>query len=214
MARRLIRSEGLLCGGSSGSAMAGAIKAIKELGLGPQHRVVVLLADSVRNYMTKFLNDDWMKEFGFTNSETAKRDQEEIDQWKNATIKDLNLHEAITVDSKTTVQATLDLMKKGGFDQIPIVDEHKKMVGFVTTSSLLAAISKGKATINGPVLDATYHSNTKKHFQVVTPATKLADLQKFFEKNSAAFVTSEKDNSVVLSVVTKVDLLHWLTSQK
>jgi len=62
MARRLIREEGLLCGGSSGATMAGALQAVRELGLAdnPSKRVVVLLADSIRNYMTKHLNDAWM----------------------------------------------------------------------------------------------------------------------------------------------------------
>jgi cystathionine beta-synthase len=55
MARRLIREEGLLCGGSCGTAMVGAIQAIKELGIKKGQRVCVLLPDSVRNYMTKFL---------------------------------------------------------------------------------------------------------------------------------------------------------------
>lgn len=53
MARRLIREEGLLCGGSAGTAMVGALIAAKQLKKG--QRVCVLLADSVRNYMTKFL---------------------------------------------------------------------------------------------------------------------------------------------------------------
>ena len=51
--RRLIREEGILCGGSSGSAMWAAIEAAKSLKKG--QRCVVLLADSVRNYMSKFL---------------------------------------------------------------------------------------------------------------------------------------------------------------
>ncbi|PJF18069.1 Cystathionine-beta-synthase [Paramicrosporidium saccamoebae] len=59
-ARRMIRTEGLLCGGSSGSALCGALKAAKELNLRADQRLVVVLADSVRNYMTKFLSDDWM----------------------------------------------------------------------------------------------------------------------------------------------------------
>jgi len=63
MSRRLIREEGLLCGGSSGSAMVGALLAAKTLKKG--QRCVVLLADSVRNYMTKFLSDQWMEEYGF-----------------------------------------------------------------------------------------------------------------------------------------------------
>ncbi len=64
MARRLIREEGLLCGGSCGAAMAGALKVAKRLGKG--QRCVVLLADSTRNYMTKFLSPDWMTANGFS----------------------------------------------------------------------------------------------------------------------------------------------------
>ena len=58
MSRRMIREEGFLCGGSAGSAMVAALKAAKSLKRG--QRCVVLLADSVRNYMSKFLNDDYM----------------------------------------------------------------------------------------------------------------------------------------------------------
>lgn len=64
MSRRLIRQEGLLCGGSSGSAMVAAIRLAKTLPA--DKRVVVILPDSVRNYMTKFLNDQWMIDQGFT----------------------------------------------------------------------------------------------------------------------------------------------------
>lgn len=65
MARQLIMKEGLLCGGSSGSAVVGAIDAAKKAGLKKGHRVVVILADGVRNYMTKFLSDQWMEDRGF-----------------------------------------------------------------------------------------------------------------------------------------------------
>ena len=60
MARRLIKEEGLLCGGSSGASMAIAMKAAKKLKKG--QKCVVILADSVRNYITKFLNDEWLAE--------------------------------------------------------------------------------------------------------------------------------------------------------
>ena len=62
MARRLIKEEGLLCGGSSGSTVVGAIEACRELKAG--QRCVVLIPDSIRNYMTKYLSDDWMIEKG------------------------------------------------------------------------------------------------------------------------------------------------------
>ncbi|XP_046689028.1 cystathionine beta-synthase-like [Homalodisca vitripennis] len=52
MARRLIREEGLFRGGSSGSALCAALKIAKSLDA--NKRVVVILPDNVRNYMTKF----------------------------------------------------------------------------------------------------------------------------------------------------------------
>ncbi len=63
MARRLIREEGLLIGGSSGAAMWVALQAAKQLKKG--QRCLVLFPDSIRNYLTKFVNDGWMRENGF-----------------------------------------------------------------------------------------------------------------------------------------------------
>ena len=63
MARRLIKEEGLLCGGSCGTAMYAALQAASELKEG--QNCVVILPDGIRNYMTKFLSDDWMKENKF-----------------------------------------------------------------------------------------------------------------------------------------------------
>ena len=62
-ARRLIKEEGLLCGGSSGTAMIAALKTATQLEKG--QKCLVLLPDGIRNYMTKFPNDAWMKEQGF-----------------------------------------------------------------------------------------------------------------------------------------------------
>jgi len=64
MARRLIKEEGLLCGGSCGSAMVAALKSATTLSL--DQKCLVVLPDSIRNYMTKFPNDDWMKSKGFS----------------------------------------------------------------------------------------------------------------------------------------------------
>ena len=63
MARRLIKEEGLLCGGSSGATMVAALNAASVLE--DDQNCLVILADSIRNYMTKFPSDDWMKEHGF-----------------------------------------------------------------------------------------------------------------------------------------------------
>ena len=58
MARRLIKEEGLLCGGSSGSAVWAALSAAKSLN--PNDACVVILPDSIRNYLSKFVDDDWL----------------------------------------------------------------------------------------------------------------------------------------------------------
>jgi len=63
IARRLIKEEGLLCGGSSGANVWAALQVAKGMKKG--QRLVVVLPDSIRNYMTKFVNDDWMKSKGF-----------------------------------------------------------------------------------------------------------------------------------------------------
>merc|ERR1712217_867351 len=60
MGRNVIRHEGLLIGGSCGATMAGAYKFIRQNKIGAGKRVGVLFADSSRNYMSKFMDDDWM----------------------------------------------------------------------------------------------------------------------------------------------------------
>lgn len=64
MSRRLIKEEGLLCGGSCGATMVGALRAATRLGSGKN--CLVVLADGIRNYMTKFPNDQWMLDQGFS----------------------------------------------------------------------------------------------------------------------------------------------------
>ncbi len=64
MARRLIREEGLLVGGSSGTAVWAMLEALKKF---PEvGRALVILPDSIRNYLSKFVSDDWMAEHGFS----------------------------------------------------------------------------------------------------------------------------------------------------
>eukprot|EP01064_Diplonema_japonicum_P014802 TRINITY_DN224_c1_g2_i1.p1 TRINITY_DN224_c1_g2~~TRINITY_DN224_c1_g2_i1.p1 ORF type:complete len:370 (+),score=144.72 TRINITY_DN224_c1_g2_i1:36-1112(+) len=60
LSRKLIAMEGLLVGGSAGAAMSGVLSAAKKLG--KDQRCVVVFSDGIRNYLTKFVDDDWMKE--------------------------------------------------------------------------------------------------------------------------------------------------------
>ena len=108
MARRIIKEEGLLVGGSAGCALEAAIRFAKNL---PEDkRVVVIFTDSVRNYISKFLNDDWMLENGFTQKEeydkkhypsTVKTYGEE------QTLSSLELPEVTALSSSTSVKEVL-----------------------------------------------------------------------------------------------------------
>jgi len=72
MARRLIREEGLLAGGSCGGAVWAALSAAKRLRKG--QRCLIILPDSIRNYLTKFVDDNWMKARGFIDTDTEAKD--------------------------------------------------------------------------------------------------------------------------------------------
>jgi len=211
-ARRLIKEEGLLCGGSSGSAMWAALQAAKDFGLKADQRVVVILPDSVRNYMSKFLNDDWMVTNKFVDRNIEEKRNEDRKQYGEATIKDLNIPNAVVVQGDQLCKDVLAILQKGGFDQVPVTDAKGKMIGLITTGNLLSRVSKGRASPTAPVTDVMFTFNTKRQFSEITPDTKLSDLTKFFEKNSAAFVTERDANNVpvIKKVVTKVDLLHYL----
>lgn len=63
IARRLIREEGLLVGGSSGTAVWGALQAAALLPKGK--KCVVILPDGIRNYLSKFVDNHWLAENGF-----------------------------------------------------------------------------------------------------------------------------------------------------
>jgi cystathionine beta-synthase len=67
MGRRLAREEGIYAGGSSGAAVAGAVKVAAQMG--PGKTVVTVLPDSGNRYLSKMFNDDWMKLHGFMTDE-------------------------------------------------------------------------------------------------------------------------------------------------
>src|SRR3990167_1835826 len=69
IARRLIREEGLLVGGSSGTAVWAALQAAKQLKKG--QKCLVILPDSIRNYLSKFVDNQWMKANGFVMDEPS-----------------------------------------------------------------------------------------------------------------------------------------------
>ncbi|CAG8942614.1 unnamed protein product [Penicillium salamii] len=66
-ARRLVQGEGLLCGGSSGATIAALVQLMESRpDLNQEDKlVIVILPDSLRNYLTKFASNDWMAAHGY-----------------------------------------------------------------------------------------------------------------------------------------------------
>jgi len=197
MARRLIKDEGLLVGGSSGTAMVAAIQAAKQLKKG--QRCLVILPDSVRNYMTKFLTDEWMVDKGFL--EPSMPDT----WWANNSIADLGLRNATVVDTKCGVGEAISVFNKFGYDQLPVVNDQGKIVGVVSDGHLASRMIAGKLAVNDPVEKGVYHQ-----FQIVTPETRLGKLSALFNINSFAVVVV---NEKPVAVVTRIDLLNYVAKK-
>lgn len=196
MARRLIRQEGLLCGGSCGAAVWAAKQVARRVG--PGKRFVVILADSVRNYMTKFMDDRWMKENGFTES-----------QWETNTIGDtlrsLPRRKVVSATSADTVADSVMLMKEHGISQLPIVD-GEVLVGIVTESDLLSKLVDGRATLSSAVAEVMFRNVT-----TVKTSEDAGKLLEIFAKGMVGLVIDDKGK--LQGVVSKMDLVDLLTTR-
>jgi cystathionine beta-synthase len=211
MSRRLIRSEGLFVGGSSGSAVVAAIQVAKRFKKG--QRVVVLLPDSVRNYMSKFLNDNWMVENGFM------EEQDHVDPkaewWWRRTVADLRLRTPLTINSSLSCATAIEIMSKEGYDQLPVVSPEGAVEGTVTLGNLTSQITRGSVSPDDPCSKATF-----KQFKQVSLSTSLGKLSKIFDKDHFALVVHSNRNyttpdqisekSVVFGIVTRIDLLDYI----
>ncbi|KAI4882068.1 hypothetical protein NFI96_028317 [Prochilodus magdalenae] len=244
MARMLIRDEGLLCGGSSGTAMAAAVKVAKELKEG--QRCVVILPDSIRNYMSKFLSDKWMFQKGFLTEEDFMVTKP---WWWNLKLQSLNLSAPLTVLPTVTCQKTIKILKEKGFDQAPVVNESGHCIknswavflwpfqndncfvlspnleddwvilGMVTLGNMLASVLAGKVKPSDPVSKVLY-----KQFKQIRLTDNLGKLSQILETDHFALVVHEQiqylaDGSttlkqMVFGVVTAIDLLNFVTARE
>ncbi|MDA0712478.1 MAG: cystathionine beta-synthase [bacterium] len=204
MARRLIREEGLLVGGSSGSAVAGAIKFIKEKMLWQQKRlpnILVLLPDSSSRYLSKFLNDEWLKDAGLIDSEPIGGVVQEVLNSQKMKHKSL---EVIMVDFDAALGDVIELMQKHGISQLPVLKANE-LVGLVNEVTILNALLVGKAVMNTPagfLVDADI-------LATVSPDTTIANLTELFAKGKSTIVI---ENKKIVGFITKIDLINHLST--
>lgn len=168
MMRRLIRDEGILCGGSSGSAVSCALLAAKELfpnrSAASKPRVIILLADSVRNYMTKALSDDWMLDHGFVDGNIIKPKQYQT-WWSTRYVHELHISTPLTITSNVSCKDAIVLLKREGFDMVPVLDDFGDILGVVTEGNMTSRILAGRCEPNTTIAEAgvlyqTFHKFT------------------------------------------------------
>lgn len=180
MARRLISEEGFLCGGSSGAAMACGIEAAKELKEG--QNCVVILPDNIRNYMTKFVVDNWMEARDLKPSVNT-----EDHVWWDNKVSNLTLRPPLTVTENVTCQEVIDIMHNEDIDQIPVIDANGNAKGMATINYLVSRMLnfglKGTDKIDKAVF---------KKFSKVTLDTSIGRLSRILEKDPYVLVTQKQ----------------------
>ena len=167
-ARRLIAEEGLLVGGSSGSAIAAMVKAIKEFRFGKGDVVVVILPDSIRSYLSKFVDDDWLAANNLlppTPPATSPPSPDlkatgrrySNDTFRGSKVRALRLKPVTMVAADSSCASAIETMREKGFDQLPVLaPTGSRLVGLVTLGNLLSRISHGRASAQSPVRDVMF----------------------------------------------------------
>lgn len=189
-ARNLARKEGILTGGSGGMALFAARKVVKKLKKGV---VVVILPDSGKNYLTKFFNDDWMRDFGFLDTE-----EENI-----AKLLNKKLH-FISIPSQATPQQAITLMREYQISQLPVVEE-KKVVGTISEIILIRNLF-GKEKIPLTVSDIM-----DREVIFLPQNASLTQLSKALAQKELVVIIDAKGKPQ--DVLTRIDILSHLNEE-
>ncbi|HEY7781559.1 MAG TPA: cystathionine beta-synthase [Ktedonobacterales bacterium] len=138
LTRRLAREEGMLLGGSAGTALGAALEYAKRSG--PDDVIVVLLPDTGRGYLSKIYNDTWMRENGFAET-PAQPTLADVLTFRQRNTPDVPMLVEIAPDD--TVAAAIERFHRFGISQLPVV-KHGQLVGSLTENQLLQRLASGE----------------------------------------------------------------------
>lgn len=194
--RRLVREEGIFCGGSSGTAVAAALRYCR--GLDKDRFVVVIFPDSGSRYLSKIFDDEWMRENGFLETGWAEATTAEVLAAKK-------LREVITAQPTDTVRAVTEKLKQHDISQMPVVDSGGNLLGMISEVDLLNHIVLGdKHSSESPIGNLV-----RADVATITPNASIESLMSVFVSRQVAVVV---DAGQVAGILTKIDLLDYLAS--
>ena len=204
-ARRLTREEGILAGGSSGTALFAALEIAKELD--EKALILVLFADSGRSYLSKIYNDEWMRQNGFF--ERFPQPASVGDVMKD---RETGTPELVVVSQSATVRSAIDTMQRYGISQIPVVANGtaasvSDIVGSVQERTMLDRVFREPALV-----DATVERVMEAPFPVVQANEDVERLYAELAGGVPALLAVDEGRPV--SVITKADLLEFVAHQR
>lgn len=196
-ARQLVRQEGIFAGGSSGSALAGAIKYCRKL---PADRLpVVIFPDSGSRYLSKFYDDKWMREFGFLSMEFGETNLGDLLLAK----PNKTLHVAALGDS---IRKVVGMMHQHGVSQMPVVGANGELVGLLEEVDLLNhMLDKHNHSHDEPIDSLVQHAGA-----VFPPETALEETMPSLTAGYALLVV---ENSKPIGILTKIDVLDYVAGK-
>jgi cystathionine beta-synthase len=199
-ARRLAREEGLLVGGSAGTAVYGALQVAQELD--ESKTIVVILSDTGRNYLSKIFSDDWMRQNGFLERFPARRVADAVMVRKRGELPPL-----VYALPRQKVGEAIDTMQRYGISQMPVFEETQPltlaaMIGSIEERDLLDRIYRDPEKVEADVTTAMGPP-----FPIVEDSS---DVEAAFEQllNGAnALVVAH--NEAPVGLITRLDLLEF-----
>jgi cystathionine beta-synthase len=196
-ARQLVRQEGIFAGGSSGSAIAGAIKYCRKLASG--RLPVVLLPDSGSRYLSKFYDDKWMREFGFLTTEFGETALGDLLLAK----PNKALHTAALGDS---IRKVVSVMHQHGVSQMPVVDPDGTLVGLLEEVDMLNHMLEKHEHSNEELIDALVQNAG-----AVFPPD--APLEEAMPSLTAGYALIVVENRKPVGILTKIDVLDYVAGK-
>jgi cystathionine beta-synthase len=209
MARRITREEGILSGGSCGTAMVAAREVVRDLTASDGGRdalVVVLLPDSGRNYLSKLYNDEWMRINGLlpTVGSSTRIDALVADRHEHAPERP----SVIVARTTERVGDAINTLQTYGVSQLPVSerpegDEVAGLVGSISEKGLL-----DRAYRDPSVVDRTVGELMDPPLPLVDAAATLDEAFALLSDAATGLVVVRGGRPV--GIVTKLDLLEYL----
>jgi len=196
MARRIAREEGLLVGGSSGTAAVAAVKLAKTL---PADAVlVVVFPDSGRGYLSKIFNDEWMIANGFIAEGKRKATVGDVLRGKQP------LPPMVSVRDDDVVKDVLDLLRKYEISQMPVMNGDQ-IVGSVNDVAVMQAVFDQQDLLHEPVRDVM-----GRPFPSLETSVDIDSAYKLLTLANAAIIVTE--NARPIGVLTRQDIIIFLST--